>query len=39
MAAALAELLLRGVNEAGGVDLLAFRWSGSVPGVEIAGSS
>lgn len=32
MAVALAELLLGGVNEAGAMDLLAFRWSGSVPG-------
>lgn len=37
MAVALAELLLGGVNEAGAMDLLAFRWSGSVPGCGGSG--
>ena len=37
MAVALAELLLGGVNEAGVMDLLAFRWSGSVPGCGDSG--
>lgn len=39
MAVALTELLLGELNEAGVMDLLAFRWSGSVQGVDIVGSS
>lgn len=39
MVVALVELLLGRLNEAGVVDSLAFRWSGSVQGVDIVGSS
>lgn len=39
MAVALAELLLGGLNEAGVMDLLAFRWSGSVQAADVVGSS
>lgn len=40
MVVALAELLLGGLNEEADVmDLLAFRWSGSVQAADVVGSS
>lgn len=37
MAVVLTKLLLGGVNEAGVMDLLAFRWSESMPGCGDSG--